>query len=79
MVMFYGPGKVGPIPGVLAPIVMLSLLVLSASVMGMIFFYQPVRMYLDGNKSDAVSLLVRTIVSFACVTIVLVAIALIII
>ncbi|MEK7063372.1 MAG: hypothetical protein AAB955_01620 [Patescibacteria group bacterium] len=59
----------------LIPAVMLSLFTLSAAVMGMIFFYQPFRMYFDGEKSQAFTLVIQTIGSFAVVAAILVAIA----
>src|SRR5262245_21467677 len=46
---------------VFAPIAMLSLLTLSASLMGYFFLYQPVMLYLDGKKKEATTLFVRTI------------------
>ncbi len=46
---------------VLAPVMMLLLLVLSASIMGVLFFAKPVMLYLDGKKKEAVRLLYLTI------------------
>jgi len=51
----------------LAPVTMLSLLVFSAAFMGLTFFYNPVRMYLDGDKVPAVSLLARTVGVFGTI------------
>ncbi len=53
---------------ILAPITMLSLLVLSAATMAYLFFYQPLMMYLEGNKQDAVRFFVKTLAAFAGVT-----------
>lgn len=50
------------------PIMVLSLLTLSVAVMGYIFFLQPLRMYLDGKKEEAVKLFVKTIGAFAAIT-----------
>jgi hypothetical protein len=50
------------------PMVMLSLLSLSVAVMACIFFYQPVQMYLDGQKPQAAKLLLQTIGYFAGIT-----------
>ncbi len=47
------------------PIFVLSLLTLSASIMGYIFLSQPLQMYLDGKKKQAVQLFVQTVGSFA--------------
>ena len=69
-VMYYGSKMAGPAePSVLVPIAILSLFVLSAAVMGYIFLFQPVQMYLDGAKKESVDLFVRTIAAFAVLTI----------
>lgn len=67
-VMFYGQPLVDPVDNVLMPITMLSLLSLSAAMMAYIFFYQPILMYLEGHKSDAVKLGVHTVGAFAVIT-----------
>ena len=56
---------------ILIPIAMLSLFVLSAALMGYIFFYQPATLYLDGNKKEAVDLFLKTVGFFACIVVVL--------
>lgn len=53
------------------PIFVLSLLTLSASVMGYIFLSQPLQMYLDGKKKQAVQLFIQTVGSFAGVVAIL--------
>jgi hypothetical protein len=58
------------------PIVILSLLTLSVAVMGYIFFLKPVLMYIDGEKKEAITLLLQTILSFAVITIIAVGIIL---
>jgi hypothetical protein len=58
---------------ILIPIAMLSLFSLSAAVMTYIFFYQPVTMYLEGEKKAAVKLGTQTISFFAAITAVLLA------
>jgi hypothetical protein len=67
-VMFFGQPLVNPVDNVLMPITMLSLLTLSVAMMAYAFFYQPVLMYLDGHKTQAVQLGVRTIGAFAVIT-----------
>src|SRR5262245_41781780 len=67
-VMFFAPKSVDATPTVLVPIAVLSLFCLSAAVMAYIFFYNPVLMYLDGQKKEAVKLGVRTVGAFAVVT-----------
>ncbi|MDD4381831.1 MAG: hypothetical protein PHE21_00590 [Candidatus Dojkabacteria bacterium] len=51
-----------------APIIMISLFTLSAAVMGYVFCYQPLRLYLDGKKEQAVKLFIKTVIIFACIT-----------
>src|SRR5690242_17804902 len=51
-----------------APIAALSLLTLSAALMGYFFLFQPVQLYLDGKKKEATTLFVRTILVFAGIT-----------
>jgi hypothetical protein len=50
------------------PIAALSLLVLSAAVMGYLFFGGPLKLYLDGEKKQSFAFFMRTIVSFAAIT-----------
>jgi hypothetical protein len=49
----------------LMPIMVLSLFVLSAAVMAYLFLYQPIMLYLDGKKKDAVNLFTKTLLIFA--------------
>lgn len=56
---------------ILVPIAMLSLFVLSAASMGYLFFYQPVMLYLNGKPEDAVDLFLKTLGIFACITLAL--------
>lgn len=66
-VMFYG-SHLGGEETVLIPVAILSLFVLSAAVMACLFFYQPLLLVLDGKRQEAVSLVVRTILSFGAIT-----------
>jgi len=50
------------------PIVFLSLLTLSVAVMAFLFFYQPLMLFIEGKKKDAVSLFVKTVGIFAAIT-----------
>lgn len=52
----------------LTPVVVLLLLVLSASVTGSLLFGQPVMWYVDGKKQEALRLLAATIASLAVIT-----------
>ena len=57
----------GPDPenSVLMPILMLSLLTLSVAVMSVLFFYTPVRMFMEGDKDNALKFFGKTILTFA--------------
>lgn len=54
------------------PMTMLSLFVLSVAVMALLFFYEPVRLLLEGEKRHALYFLAKTILSFAVFVIVLI-------
>jgi hypothetical protein len=53
-----------------APVLFISLLTLSVSVMAYAFFYQPLLLLIDGKKMDAVNLFVQTVVVFGGITLV---------
>ncbi len=53
---------------IVMPVGMLSLFVLSASVMGYLLLSQPLMMYWDNQRKEAVSLFLRTIAVFAVAT-----------
>ena len=72
----YGPAYVRDKPDtILAPMAMLSLLVFSVALMGYLFFLQPIAMYLEGQKSEAVELFTKTLGTFAVITGVILTIA----
>ncbi|MHC1716283.1 MAG: hypothetical protein AB9915_00075 [Candidatus Dojkabacteria bacterium] len=52
------------------PIMIVSLFTLSAAVMGYVFCYQPLRLFLEGKKEEAVKLFVKTVLTFGSVTLV---------
>ncbi|MEN9920200.1 MAG: hypothetical protein RL538_93 [Candidatus Parcubacteria bacterium] len=52
----------------LAPVAMLSLLVLSASTMAYIFFYQPTLMLFQNEQKKALDLFLKTVGIFAAFT-----------
>lgn len=62
-----------PEDGVVIPIAMLSLFVLSAAVMGYLFVYQPLQLFSEGKKREATRFFLLTVVSFACTTAIIVA------
>jgi hypothetical protein len=51
---------------IMAPMVMLSLLVLSAALMGYLFVYEPLRLYMDGQKKEGFVFFWKTLATFAC-------------
>jgi len=74
LLITYGPAYVRDKPDtILAPMAMLSLLVFSVALMGYLFFLQPIAMYLEGQKSEAVELFTKTLGTFAVITIIVIA------
>lgn len=57
----------------LAPVTVLCLLVLSVAIMGILFIYEPARLFLENQKQQALSFLLKTVGTFACFVAVLVA------
>ena len=55
----------------LAPVTMLSLFVLSAAIMGILFVYEPLRLFLENQKPQALSFLLKTVGTFACFVVIL--------
>jgi hypothetical protein len=51
---------------ILIPIAMLCLFVLSAAVMGFLFVLEPLRLYFENRKQEAVSFFLKTVGYFAC-------------
>jgi len=71
-VMYYGTQFSGTNDNsVLAPIAALSLFSLSAAVMGYIFLFQPLQLYFDGKKKEAVNIFLQTLGIFAAITVVI--------
>ena len=52
----------------LAPLALISLFTLSAAVMGYIFCFQPLQLFLDGKKKAAVNLFLHTLLVFGGIT-----------
>lgn len=59
-----------------APVVFLSLLTLSVTVMASVFFYQPLMLFITGKKKQALNLFVRTVGIFAIFTAIVLALLL---
>ena len=57
----------------LAPVTMLSLFVLSAAIMGILFVYEPLCLFLENQKQQALSFLMKTVGTFACFVVILAA------
>ena len=51
-----------------APIAVLFMLTLSVAVMAYLFFYQPLLLFIDGKKKEAVNLFIKTVGIFAVFT-----------
>jgi hypothetical protein len=51
---------------ILVPMIMLSLFVLSAAIMGLLFVYTPAKMFLDNQKAEALVFFSKTVGTFAC-------------
>jgi heme O synthase-like polyprenyltransferase len=54
--------------GMMAPVLFLSLFVLSAALMGYFFLYQPIQFLVEGKKEEATKLFLTTVFAFACIT-----------
>jgi hypothetical protein len=52
-----------------APITFLSVLTLSVAVMAFLFFYQPLQLFIEGKKKEAVNLFVKTVGIFGAITV----------
>lgn len=51
---------------IFAPMTMLSLLVLSVATMGFLFVVEPLRLFLDNKKEEAIKFFLKTLGTFAC-------------
>ena len=56
---------------ILGPIAFLSLLSLSVTMMGYLFLYNPLQLYLEGKKKEAANLFLKTAAVFAVITVIL--------
>lgn len=56
-----------------APITVLFVLTLSVAVMAYLFFYQPLLLFIEGKKKQAVNLFIQTVGIFAAITIIVLA------
>jgi len=67
LMMFYGTKDSGP-DTVVAPIAAISLFTLSAAVMGYLFCYEPIQLYFEGAKKQAIDLFLKTVGVFGGIT-----------
>jgi len=67
--MYYAPKYIEPVDSVIVPIAMISLFTLSAAIMGYLFLYNPLQLYLDGQKKQATGLFLNTLFIFAGITV----------
>ncbi|MCB9812900.1 MAG: hypothetical protein H6772_00695 [Pseudomonadales bacterium] len=51
-----------------APILVLSVLTLSVAIMAFLFFYQPLLLFIEAKKKDAIDLFIKTVGIFAIST-----------
>ena len=70
-IMYYGIEHADGMPGIVIPVVVISLFTLSAGVMGSLFLFEPLQMYFDGAKKPAAKLFLETLAIFAGVTLLL--------
>jgi len=52
------------------PIIFLSLLTLSVTIMAYLFFYQPLQFFIEGKKKQAINLFMQTVGIFAVLTVI---------
>ncbi|MDO8518128.1 MAG: hypothetical protein Q7S26_02460 [bacterium] len=74
--LYYAPKSVDKIKSIFIPIAMLSLFVFSAASMGYLFLYQPLQLFLEGEKKKSVDLFLKTLTAFAISAVILVLIGL---
>ena len=74
--LYYAPKSVDKIESIFIPIAMLSLFVFSAASMGYLFLYQPLQLFLEGEKKKSVDLFVKTLGVFAISAVILMLIGL---
>ena len=58
--------KILPKETIIIPMVMLGLFVLSAAIMGFLFLYEPLQLYFDNKKQEALLFFGKIVGFFAC-------------
>ena len=69
-IVYFSPHYAHPTQSVFMPIVFLSVFTLSPGVMIYLFILTPFRMYIDGDKQNALKWFMKALVSFAVITII---------
>jgi len=70
LIMNFGSQMAPRSQSLLVPIAVVSLFTLSAAVMGYLFCYQPLQLYFEKKKKQAVTLFLQTVAVFAMFTLV---------
>ena len=65
-IMFSAESFVPKEDNIAMPIAMLGLFVLSVAIMGYLFLSEPLKLFLEGQKSEAVNFFMKTVGIFAC-------------
>lgn len=68
LIMDYGTKHIPHPNSFMAPIAIVSFFTLSAAVMAYVFGYQPLLLFIDGKKKEAVNLFLKTVAVFAGIT-----------
>ena len=71
-IMFNAEKIFGKVDTFVIPILVISLFTFSAAIMGYLFFFVPLQLYIDKQTKQAVHFFLKTLVSFAVVTLVIV-------
>jgi hypothetical protein len=69
-VMFSAEAFVPKEDNIAMPIAMLGLFVLSVAIMGFLFLSEPLKLFLEGQKTEAVNFFMKTVGIFACFVVV---------
>ncbi len=59
-----------PKDNIIMPMTMLGLFVLSAAIMGFLFLSEPLRLFLEGHKKEALTFFLKVVGIFACFVII---------
>ncbi|NCO11441.1 hypothetical protein CO038_04330 [Candidatus Pacearchaeota archaeon CG_4_9_14_0_2_um_filter_39_13] len=70
LIYFLNTGNFDNTRSVIIPITMLMLLVFSAAIVGSLIFGRPILWYMEGNKKEAISLLLNTLGIFLVFTLI---------